>query len=457
MLRLENTLTGKKEEFSPSRGNTVRFYTCGPTVYNFAHIGNLRTYIFEDVLRRTFKYEGFGVRQVMNITDIDDKIIKRMIAEKKSIKEITIPYIKAFLSDIKKLNIERPEVLPKATAHIKEMISLTEKLLKKGYAYKGQDGSIYFDITKFADYGKLAKIDKDNLLRGVRVEADEYNKDEARDFVLWKAKKEGESSWKSPFGEGRPGWHIECSAMSMRYLGESFDVHTGAVDNIFPHHENEIAQSEAATGKPFARIWMHAEHLLVNGEKMAKSAGNFYTLRDIEEKGYSPLAFRYLVLGTHYRSKLNFSWDSLEAAQNGLKNLIQEIRRISALAINRYPTDGESAERYRQEFGSAIKNDLGSPDALAALWGTIRDKKLSPVEKLALIKEFDRVLGLGISDIKTRPAPKKVKNLISDREEARKMKNFDMADSLRKEVEVLGYEIEDTPGGPVAIEMTHHE
>jgi cysteinyl-tRNA synthetase len=453
MLRLENTLTGKKEEFSPSRGNTVRFYTCGPTVYNFAHIGNLRTYIFEDVLRRTFKYEGFGVRQVMNITDIDDKIIKRMIAEKKSIKEITIPYIKAFLSDIKKLNIERPEVLPKATAHIKEMISLTEKLLKKGYAYKGQDGSIYFDITKFADYGKLAKIDKDNLLRGVRVEADEYNKDEARDFVLWKAKKEGEPSWKSPFGEGRPGWHIECSAMSMRYLGESFDVHTGAVDNIFPHHENEIAQSEAATGKPFARIWMHAEHLLVNG--------NFYTLRDIEEKGYSPLAFRYLVLGTHYRSKLNFSWESLEAAKNGLNNLIKETKRLLALQkINNTPNEiDESQGKIREDiFKEALENDLNTSLALAGgIWFLFGPNSLSPSKKLELLNRMDSVLGLGLSKIKIRPIPAKVRNLMSKREKERSSKNFDMADSLRKEVEVLGYEIEDTPGGPVAIEMTHHE
>jgi len=455
MIRLENTLTGKKEEFKPMKGNTARFYTCGPTVYNFVHIGNLRTYIFEDILRRTLKYNGYKVLQVMNITDIDDKIIKRANAENKDPKEITVPYTEAFISDIKKLNIEKPEKMPKATGHIREMIVLIGKLLKKGYAYKGADGSIYFDITKFDEYGQLGKIDKDNLRSGARIEADEYNKDEVQDFVLWKARKPGEPFWKSPYGEGRPGWHIECSAMSMKYLGESFDIHTGAVDNIFPHHDNEIAQSEAATGKMFAKYWIHGEHLLVGGEKMAKSAGNFYTLRDIEDKGYDPLDFRYLVLNTHYRSKLNFTWESLTAAKSGLTNLIRIYSSIKKdIKKGVKGKISKTAVLKLKDFTEAVSDDLNTSKGLAILWEVLRDESLSSFEKESLADSFDKVLGLGLSkkpSSKAAEIPENVLKLAEEREKARQNKQFGKADEIRGKIELIGYEVKDTPEGPIIL------
>jgi len=326
-LKLYNFLTRKKQLFKPLKDKIAGFYTCGPTVYNYAHIGNLRTYIFEDVLKRTLKYNGYKVRHVMNITDVEDKIIRASKKAKKNILDFVKPYEKAFFEELKKLNIEKAWQYPKATQHIKEMIKIIEILLKKGLAYKSER-SIYFDISKFKPYGKLSGIKKQNLKAGARVDVDEYPKDEAEDFVLWKAAKAGEPWWRAPFGDGRPGWHIECSAMSMKYLGETFDIHTGAVDNIFPHHENEIAQSEGATGKPFAKYFIEGEHLLVNGEKMSKSLGNVYNLRDIEAKHFDPLAFRYLTLTAHYRSKLNFTWESLEAAQNALNKLQESVKEI---------------------------------------------------------------------------------------------------------------------------------
>ncbi|MDD5098759.1 MAG: cysteine--tRNA ligase [Candidatus Colwellbacteria bacterium] len=456
MLQLWNTLSGKKEDFVPMDKRMVRIYTCGPTVYDFAHIGNLRTYIFEDVLRRTLKYSGYKVRQVMNITDIDDKIIKRANLEKKDIREITAPYTTAFKADMRKLNIEKPEVMPKATAHIKDMISLIQEILESDLAYKGEDGSVYFNISLFKDYGKLSKIDHKNLKTGARVDADEYEKDDARDFVLWKSRKPNEPFWKSPFGPGRPGWHIECSAMSMKYLGPSFDIHTGAVDNIFPHHENEIAQSEVATGKPLSRFWIHAEHLLVDGKKMAKSAGNFYTLRDIEKKGYSPIVFRYLVLTTHYRSKLNFSWDSLESAKNGLDNLIGEIERILSSARDskgRYNNENTTLVKYENKFRDCLEDDLGTPGCLAVLWEIVKDRELPSANKIKLIRKLDKVLGLGLSQIKTGRIPKKVEILLKKREKARLDKDFRLADTLRERIEESGYKIEDTAEGPAAMKI----
>ena len=321
MLKLYNTLVGKKQAFNPIKNRLVKIYTCGPTVYWYAHLGNLRTYIFEDILRRALKYNGYKIKQVMNITDVEDKIIKKAVSEKKNIFEITKPYTKIFFEDLKKLNIEKPEILPKATAHIKEMISMIEKLLEKGFAYKGEDGSIYFNVSQFKKYGRLSGLKKKELKIGARIASDEYKKEEAQDFVLWKSKKQNEPFWPSPFGKGRPGWHIECSAMSIKYLGENFDIHAGGVDLIFPHHENEIAQSEASTGKKFANFWLHGEHLLVNNQKMSKSLNNIYTLREIEQNKINPLAFRYLTLTSHYRSKLNFTLESLNASQNALNNL----------------------------------------------------------------------------------------------------------------------------------------
>ena len=306
-IKFYNTINRKIQIFKPLDKRAIRIYTCGPTVYNFAHIGNLRTYIFEDVLRRVLEYNDYKVRQIMNITNVEDKIINKAVKENKTIAEITKPYEKIFFSDIKKLNIKKAEVYPKATKHIKEIISLINKIIKKKFAYQSDDGSIYFDISKFKKYGRLSELEKKELKISTRVSADEYQKEDARDFVLWKAKKNNEPSWPSPWGNGRPGWHIECSAMSIKYLGEYFDIHAGGVDNIFPHHENEIAQAEAATGKKFVNFWIHGEHLLVDGKKMAKSLDNFYNLEFLEKKGFNPLAFRYLILISHYRSKLNFT------------------------------------------------------------------------------------------------------------------------------------------------------
>jgi cysteinyl-tRNA synthetase len=388
---------------------------------------------------------------VMNITDIDDKIIKKSIAEKKKISEITIPYTKAFKEDIKALNIETPEVMPKATAHIKEMVDLIKKLIKRGYAYKGTDGSIYFPIAKYPKYGRLSKIDKSSLMRGARIEADEYNKEEVQDFVLWKAKKDGEPSWKTSLGEGRPGWHIECSAMAMKYLGASFDIHTGAVDNIFPHHENEIAQSEAATGKPFAKYWLHSEHLIVNGEKMAKSLGNFYTLRDIEEKGFNPLAFRYMALQTHYRTKLNFTLESLQAAENGLNNLLTEVKRSSAAAkmTKEKPTvkDDKKEKAYEKAFLNAINDDLNTSQALSIVWETANDQEMHPTKKLEIIQKFDEVLGLGIKKAKNIGLTAEVRKLAKDRDEARKAKDFAKSDEIRNKLQEMGYRVEDSKMG----------
>ncbi|MBI5306700.1 cysteine--tRNA ligase [Candidatus Wolfebacteria bacterium] len=462
LLKLYNTLTRKKQIFKPiksknvprQRSGQVGIYTCGPTVYDFAHIGNLRTFIFEDILRRSLKYNGYKIKQAMNITDIDDKIIKKAEAENKPIGAITKFYTKFFLNDIKKLNIEKAEVYPKATAHIKEMIAMIKILLKNGFAYKGEDGSIYFDISKFKTYGKLSKLEKRELKTGARISADEYKKEEAQDFALWKAKKAGEPFWPASFGAGRPGWHIECSAMSAKHLGKTFDIHAGGVDLIFPHHENEIAQSEAAHGKKFANYWLHGEHLLVNNEKMSKSLGNIFTLREIEEKGFNPFAYRYLVLTTHYRSKMNFTWESLQAAANALNNLNNELRIMNyelpakqKIKIN----NDKNLINYKKQFLFAINDDLNTPKTLAVVWEIIKNKNLSNKIKKALILEFDKVLGLNLNKIKPvkiQKIPLKIKQMADERELLRQNKQFIPADLLRKKIEQLGYIVEDTAFGP---------
>ncbi len=310
MLRFYNTLSNRKEPFVPLYPGKVLIYTCGPTVYDYAHIGNFRSYIFEDLLRRYLKFKGYQVTQVMNITDVDDKIIRASKAAGQDIGEFTKKYISAFFEDLDALGIERAEFYPRATEHIPEMVELIKKLQQKGFTYT-TDGSIYFKLSSFPSYGKLSKIDLQGIKPGARMDLDEYEKEDVRDFVLWKGKKEGEPYWKTELGPGRPGWHIECSAMSMHYLGESFDIHAGGVDLIFPHHENEIAQSEAATSRQFVRYWLHCRHLIVEGEKMSKSKGNYYTLRDLLGKGYQPLAVRYLLLSAHYRRQLNFTKEGL--------------------------------------------------------------------------------------------------------------------------------------------------
>jgi cysteinyl-tRNA synthetase len=392
-----NTLTRKKEKFVPLEEGKVRIYTCGPTVYDYAHIGNFRTFVFQDLLRRWLEYRGFKVIQVMNITDVDDKTIRGARKRNIPLREYTDYYMKAFFEDIEALNLEKAEYYPRATEHIPEMVELIKRLMEKGYAYRGEDGSIYYDISKFKDYGKLSKLKIEELKPGARVKVDEYGKEEARDFALWKAwdEEDGDVFWETEIGKGRPGWHIECSTMAMKYLGETIDIHSGGVDLIFPHHENEIAQSEAATGKPFARYWLHSEHLLVEGRRMAKRYGNFYTLRDLIKKGYDPKAIRYLLMSTHYRQQLNFTFEGLEAAKGAVDRLTTFVRRL-------LETDGagcgEEIKRLMAEvqkrFESAMDDDLNISVALAALFDFVRDvNKLMDENRLSR-KEAEEVYTL---------------------------------------------------------------
>ncbi|MEM3580353.1 MAG: cysteine--tRNA ligase [Candidatus Bathyarchaeia archaeon] len=455
-----NTLTRKKEEFVPLEEGKVRIYTCGPTVWDFAHIGNFRTFVFQDILRRWLEYRGFKVIQVMNITDVDDKTIRGARKRNIPLKEYTDYYIKAFFEDIEALNLEKAEYYPRATEHIPEMVDLIKRLMEKGYAYRGEDGSIYYDISKFKDYGKLSKLKIEELKPGARVKVDEYGKEEARDFALWKAwdEEDGDVFWETEIGKGRPGWHIECSTMAMKYLGETIDIHSGGVDLIFPHHENEIAQSEAATGKPFARYWLHSEHLLVEGRRMAKRYGNFYTLRDLVAKGYDPLAIRYLLMSTHYRQQLNFTFEGLEAAKGAVDRLRTFMRRL-------LEADGEGCgEKVRslmvevqRRFEEAMDDDLNISVALAALFDFIRDvNKLMDENKISrqeaeevynLMMNFDKVLGV-IGEVKAEEKlPPEAEELIRRREEARKAKDWATADKIREQLRAMGIILEDTPQG----------
>ncbi|MBI4920016.1 cysteine--tRNA ligase [Candidatus Azambacteria bacterium] len=455
MINLYNYLTKKKEVFKSIKPRQAGFYACGPTVYNYAHIGNLRTYIFEDILKRALEYGGYRVKHVMNITDVEDKIIRDSRKAGKNIFDFVKPYEKAFFEDLKKLNIEKAWKYPKATRHIKEMIKIIAALLKKGLAYEAE-GSIYFDISKFKSYGALSGLKNRELSAeggpatgwkaGARVDVDEYEKASAEDFVLWKAAKAGEPAWSAPFGKGRPGWHIECSAMSMKYLGETFDVHAGAVDLIFPHHENEIAQSKGATGKSFAKYFIEGEHLLVNGEKMSKSLGNVYNLRDIEAKNFNPLAFRYLILTAHYRSKLNFTWESLQAAQNALENL-KNIFAATKNNAKKSKISEKDFRKYKKEFLTFINDDLDMPRAVALLWEIIKTDKISAKTKYNLILDFDKILGLNLSKIRIKNIPLIIAKLANEREIYRKEKKFAEADKLRKKIESLGWLVEDTSAG----------
>ena len=444
-IRVYNFLTRKKEAFKPVKKGLVGFYACGPTVYNYAHIGNLRTYIFEDILKRTLEYAGYKVKHVMNITDVDDKIIAGAKKVGKNIGDFSKPYKKAFFEDLKKLNIEPAWKYPEATKHIPEMVKIIKLLLQKKIAYLIKDG-IYFDISKFESYGRLASP----------------KPADRKDFVIWKYAKKGEPFWKSPFGQGRPGWHLECSAMSMKYLDESFDIHAGGVDLLFPHHENEIAQSEAATGKKFSRYFIEGEHLLVNGKKMAKSAGIFFTLRDLKKKGFSPLAFRYLALGAHYRSQLNFTWESLKAAENSFERLyefvrkLSETRRISSrLTLPRSAAGFDASQKFaefRQQFQKAVFDDLNTSKALAIMWQLIKDFNKSPQkygskEVLCALYDFDKVLGLGFENIESEAPSTEAQKLLKKREKARKARDFKKADEIRERVKRLGWRINDTAGG----------
>ncbi|MEK7541863.1 MAG: cysteine--tRNA ligase [Patescibacteria group bacterium] len=449
-LKIYNTLTRHKETFKALHGRRAGLYTCGPTVYSYAHIGNLRTYIFEDILRRTLEYAGYQVRHVMNITDVEDKIIRDAKKSGMDIASFTAPYERAFLKDLATFNILRAWKYPKATAHIPEMTRLIGRLLKRGLAYQA-DGSIYFAIAKFAPYGKLSRLKRQSLEPGARVDSDEYAKDRVEDFVLWKAARPGEPSWHAPFGEGRPGWHIECSAMAMKYLGSTLDIHAGGVDLIFPHHENEIAQSEGATGKPFARFFAEGEHLLVNHEKMSKSLGNVFTLRDIEARGADPLAFRYLVLTAHYRSQMNFKWESLAAAHGALQRLYDFVRTLQG-AKKSLSSHYRGLTSIVKKFDAAVSDDFNTPKALAAVWDLVaayhkKPEAYDPAAALAMLCDFDRVLGLGLKSIKKESIPAKVKALVAERESARKKKDWKKADDLRKKVKALGYLVKDTPEG----------
>lgn len=458
MLRLRNTLTRTQEEFKPLDGNTVRMYACGPTVYGYGHIGNFRTFVAVDVLRRYLKYLGYNLMHVMNITDVEDKIIRNMLEQGKTLEEYTEFYTKEFLKDCDSLNIERPEVIPYATKHIPEMVELMNRLNASGHTYES-DGSLYFHIASFAEYGKLSGLKIEGNIAGARVDVDEYEKDDARDFVLWKGpKEEGEPRWDSPFGEGRPGWHLECSAMSMKYLGESFDIHCGGVDLIFPHHENEIAQSEGATGKPFVKYWVHSEFLLVEGKKMSKSEGNYYTVRDLIEKDYSASAIRYLLLSVPYRTQLNFMLDGLRSAESALEKLRNFCRRVKDFE----GTPGSHARaqdiiaRTREGFEWGMNDDLNTSKALAAVFEMVREINIAMdanefgaddrKSALELIGRIDSVLGV-IGEEQEVMLDPEIEAKIEDRNAARRSRNFQLADQIRNELAERGIILEDTPQG----------
>lgn len=463
MIRLYNTLTRKVEEFSPLNAPTVSMYTCGPTVYRDVHIGNFRSYLTADILRRVFTYNGFNVRQIKNITDVGhmrtvghghhqeqiDPVIREALKAGKTPQQIAEYYTELFWQDEKKLNILPPERYTKATEHIEEMIAMIKTLVSKGFAYE-TGGTVYFDVKKFKNYGRLSgnTLDKmDKLLRAVRISVETDKKDSA-DFALWKKAEEGRvASWSSPWGRGFPGWHIECSAMSMKYLGETLDIHTGGEDNVFPHHEDEIAQSEGASGMQFVRYWVHTKFLLIDGQKMARSKGNVYTISDLEERGFTALDFRFLTLMTHYRAKMNFTWEALSGAQTALNRLREEVEGWSEPKIG--------CAEFEQKFQEAINDDLNMPEALAVMWKLVKSDYPTSAKAESLFK-FDQVLGLDLKrklettlrqssgqGNKKLEVPVEVVRLVQEREELRRQKRFHLADQLRNKIKKMGYQIED--------------
>ena len=449
-------LPGQIEEFKTIEKNKVKMYSCGPTVYDYAHIGNFRTYIFSDLLRRFLEYKGFQVIQVTNLTDVDDKIIKKSQELGISLQEYTEKYSKAFFEDIDKLGIEKVEFYPKATEHIPEMINLIKKLEEKGFTYIS-DNSVYFKISQFKNYGKLGHLDLSGMKTGVRVDLDEYSKEDVKDFALWKGKKGDEPSWETPFGAGRPGWHIECSAMSMKYLGETLDIHTGGEDLIFPHHENEIAQSEAATGKPFVHYWLHCSHLIVEGEKMSKSKGNFFILRDLLEKGYSAKSIRYLLLSTHYRKQLNFTMEGLQGAQTALEK-IQNFYSILLDYKAKEQTQSKSTDFFNKkiaQFDENLEDDLNISGALGNLFELISEanklmeqKELTRADKEFIVEHLKKInMLLNILVEPQKELDSEIQELINAREQARKNKDFALSDKIRDELKTEGIIIEDTKEG----------
>ena len=460
-LKLFNTLTREKEPFIPLKPGEARIYSYGPTVYNHPHIGNLRTFLWGDLLRRYLQYRGLRVTQIMNITDVEDKIIRNALAAGQDIRTFVQPYIEEFYASLDKLRIRRADAYPRATDYIPQMVALVEKLTERGHTYVA-DGSTYFRVATLPGYGKLSRVEIDTASEYSRIESDEYEKESARDFVLWKAKKEGEPSWETPIGEGRPGWHLECSAMSMDLLGETFDIHTGAVDLIFPHHENEIAQSEGATGKPFVRFWIHGEHLNIDQQKMSKSLGNIYTLREIEDLGYAPLALRYALLSVPYRTKLNFTTQSLDDAKSALTRIESFLLRLDEVARSG-PRDAAHADdqadaligKLLADFQEAMDDDLNTAGALGALFTFIRDAntamdagRISPgnAEGMrAALRKIDPVLDI-FPEIE-QSIDAEIESLIEQRNAARKARNFAESDRIRDLLSSRGIILEDTPGG----------
>jgi cysteinyl-tRNA synthetase len=451
-INIYNTLTSQKEEFKPLIAGKVGIYNCGPTVYDTVHIGNLRTFVMADIVRRVFEYNDYFVTQVMNITDVDDKTIKRSQEQKKTLEELTRHYETLFISDIHSLNILTPHRLLRATDHIKEMVEMISLLLEKGIAYPTKDG-IYFSIGLSKNYGELAKLKilaTDTTTLKERISNDEYEKENPRDFVLWKftSDEDGANYWETPFGKGRPGWHIECSAMSTWALGNTIDIHTGGTDLIFPHHTNEIAQSEACHDSHFVNYWIHGAFINVNDEKMAKRKGNVFKLIDIEEAGISPIAFRYWLLTAHYRSQINFTIDALKAAQTAFIRFIETFIRLGEVK-NEHIHASANPRDYKAEFISKINDDFNMPEALALTWELIKDHGVEAKEKIALMLDFDKVFGFGLQGVinTKEEIPAEITVLAEAREEARKNKEWDKADALRIEIENRGYILKDTSDG----------
>ena len=471
-LRLHNTLSGKIEPFVPMVPGEVKMYTCGPTVYDYAHIGNFRTFVFQDILRRYLKQRGLKLTHAMNLTDVDDRIIANAAAAGVGIREYTEKYAQAFFADCKALSVEAPEYWIRATDHIPEMVELIERLQKKSFTY-GSEGSIYYRIRKFPEYGKLSKIDLTGIQAGARVDNDRYEKESARDFALWKAPKPGEHFWETELGAGRPGWHIECSAMAMKYLGETLDIHTGGIDLAFPHHENEIAQSEGATGKQFVRYWLHAEHLLVEGEKMSKSLGNFFTMRDLYGKGYKPSALRYALASVPYRRQLNFTFDGLQQATSA----VERIRNFAdRLKQGKFPGGSpggmkERAARALNDFGAGLADDLNTAVALAAAFDFVREANIAidnsrfGQDDVASAQEFmqtfdhvfavvqdndaEKLKQLGFGGSQGGISDAEIEAKIAERQAARQRREFAKSDEIRKELAERGIIIEDGKDGSV--------
>jgi cysteinyl-tRNA synthetase len=459
MFRVHNTLSGSVEPFVPLTNNKVRIYICGPTVYDYAHIGNFRTFLFGDLLRRYLKYKGYEVHHVMNITDVDDKIIQKAVEKQQTLRQYTEIYTQYFFEDFDALGMERPEEILRATDHIPEMVGIIQRLSANGHTYESE-GSTYFRINTFGSYGRLSKMNFEGNVAGAseRVDADEYEKENARDFVLWKAAKPGEPSWETAIGTGRPGWHIECSAMSMKALGETFDIHAGGIDLVFPHHENEIAQSEGATGKPFVRYWVHSEFLLAEGEKMSKSKGNYYTVRNLTAQGFTPRAIRYLLLSAQHLRQFNFTLEGLRGAESTVARLNDFRARLSEIK-----TAGESSaavteliERSRHRFDAALDDDLNTAEALAAIHDFVRETNslmaggtvtaTDARELLQLVASFDSVLGI-FGKVETDLPDAEIQALIDERQAARQAKNFARSDEIRHLLTARGILLEDTKDG----------